>query len=638
MTSCMRMLENMATGGSSDSSGPSVPYFLALWNLVIRPPRAKYDLKELGPSYFDIDGIRGRRMDLRLKTNRGIHLECTYYRPESKDKSKSSRKQERLPVVIYMHGNSSCRLEALDVLRPMLRKRISVFTYDSAGCGQSEGEYVSLGHFEREDLACVIQHLRKAPGIGPIGIWGRSMGAATALMHADDQSHVSAIICDSAFASLPDLMRDIGNTRSTIQCPPWLINSVIALIRMRVQGLAGFDIEDVVPARNLKDRSIPVLFVHARDDNFISVKHTRRLYEEYGGVKECIEIGGDHNTSRGPKITAVAVDFLIRSLKRHKRRSASVEAQGSHGSEIHSGRDRQMSSIPLHLGRWQSLPPPPPQNNQSDPSALTSSAPSMRLGEQYPLAPAEARKSAVRVPLGKHRRHSCPPRELPDPPAIDGVTPRTLPPRGGGTRNPSPWEPTFSPNIVYEERDLVEQACSDEPLRNRSNKLAVVDIDDQENVPPALNSVAGAEEKPHISRSLTAFVAARGHNGSDCIDQDAPLCRLPIAAALPPAPTAHVAGPRTVAEDPEIRPLPSSVQPLLLAPSCTIDGSGSNSNHKQALLAVVESEVIKDAGWCQPRQSPRHEAIIGSPDHKASRSRRRAASFPWLCCGLTPGS
>lgn len=616
------MLENMATGGSNQTSGPSVPYFLALWNLVIRPPRAAYDLKELGPSYFDIDGIRGRRTDLRLQTERGIHLECTYYRPEPKDKSKTATKRERVPVVIYLHGNSSSRLETLDVLRPLLRKRVAVFCYDSAGCGLSEGEYVSLGHFEQQDLACIIRHLRKAPGVGPIGIWGRSMGAATALLHSDDKSHVNAIICDSAFASLPDLMRDIGNSRSGIQCPPWLINSVISLIRMRVKGLAGFDIEDVVPVRNLKSRNVPALFIHARNDNFISVEHTRRLYEEYGGIKECIEIGGDHNSSRGPKITAVAVDFLVKALRRYKRRPASAEPQGT------------SSSLPVHLDRWQSLPPPPPQQESQSARALseinTNSANS-RLGE--PSASLEHKADAS----AKNRRHSCPPRELPAAPSMDnkdGVTP--LPKRGGGTRNPSPWEPSF----IYEDTEAVGESFREKPARILSNREAIVDIDDQENFPPRCNAISVTEEKPEIAQSRTAFVPARSIG-----KEEEPLCRLPIAAALPPAPRQvardkkHGELARSVAEDPEIRPVPNTVQPSLLTSSGPPEEVPDECLNKMRALAEVDSEAIKDGGWCQPRHNLRHESLIATPDGKVTRARRRASSFPWLCCGgFTPGT
>lgn len=45
----------------------------------------------------------------------------------------------------------------------------------------SEGEYISLGYYEKEDVAVVFEHLRQHPLVANIGLWGVSMGAATSL-------------------------------------------------------------------------------------------------------------------------------------------------------------------------------------------------------------------------------------------------------------------------------------------------------------------------------------------------------------------------------------------------------------------------------------------------------------------------
>ena len=40
-----------------------------------------------------------------------------------------------------------------------------------------------IGYFEKDDLDCVIKHLRDSGKTSTIALWGRSMGAATALLH-----------------------------------------------------------------------------------------------------------------------------------------------------------------------------------------------------------------------------------------------------------------------------------------------------------------------------------------------------------------------------------------------------------------------------------------------------------------------
>lgn len=56
------------------------------------------------------------------------------------------------PCVCYVHGNASCRIEALGQLSLVLSLGCSYVALDCAGSGLSDGEYVSLGHFEQDDL------------------------------------------------------------------------------------------------------------------------------------------------------------------------------------------------------------------------------------------------------------------------------------------------------------------------------------------------------------------------------------------------------------------------------------------------------------------------------------------------------
>jgi hypothetical protein len=51
-----------------------------------------------------------------------------------------------MPVVIYLHGNSSSRLEGLRIAPELLKRNINLFIFDFAGSGRSEGDYVSLGN------------------------------------------------------------------------------------------------------------------------------------------------------------------------------------------------------------------------------------------------------------------------------------------------------------------------------------------------------------------------------------------------------------------------------------------------------------------------------------------------------------
>lgn len=67
------------------------------------------------------------------------------------------------------------------------------------GSGQSDGKYVTLGYREQEDLAFAIRHLRDTGTVSTIGLWGRSMGAVTALLYSQNDPSIAGIV--SIFSS-----------------------------------------------------------------------------------------------------------------------------------------------------------------------------------------------------------------------------------------------------------------------------------------------------------------------------------------------------------------------------------------------------------------------------------------------------
>ena len=73
------------------------------------------------------------------------------------------------------------------VISTVLATGASLFAIDFAACGHSEGEYISLGWYERDDVQTVIDYLRRENNAHPtstIALWGRSMGAVSAVFQA----------------------------------------------------------------------------------------------------------------------------------------------------------------------------------------------------------------------------------------------------------------------------------------------------------------------------------------------------------------------------------------------------------------------------------------------------------------------
>lgn len=96
------------------------------------------------------------------------------------------------------------------IVHYLISRDITVFTFDFAGCGLSEGEYISLGFYERGDVDCVFRYLRELGTVSSIGIWGRSMGAVTALMYADSNHEIGCLVLDSPFSNLEKLSKELA--------------------------------------------------------------------------------------------------------------------------------------------------------------------------------------------------------------------------------------------------------------------------------------------------------------------------------------------------------------------------------------------------------------------------------------------
>ena len=263
-------------------------------NAIIRPPRAhSYKEETLGPQVFNYCGRTFARSDLYITNERDMKMKCSHW-------IDVDTPADKVPCVIYMHGNSSARLEVIPQLSYLLSLGVSVFSFDFAGSGKSDGDYVSLGFYERDDLQCVVEHLRSTGTVSTIALWGRSMGAATALMHAHRDPSISCMIVDSSFADLTQLAEEMVERGKDhgVSVPTFVVTMALRMIRGSVKKQAGFDIRECCPISHADKCFVPALFVHGKNDVFINSHHSRDIHERYAGDKNLIIVDGDHNSPR----------------------------------------------------------------------------------------------------------------------------------------------------------------------------------------------------------------------------------------------------------------------------------------------------------------------------------------------------
>lgn len=279
-----------------------------LWKFIIRPPRDKYTEEYLGCPDFMYRGKVYQRKDYDLISSEGHIMKCSFIEPDE-----DYRPKKIMPVILYLHGNSSSRLEGMNLLKEVLKRDINLFVIDFPGCGLSGGEYISLGYHESDDVKVIIDFIENLPGVGRIGLWGRSMGAATTMIYSHRDKRVKAICMDSPFADFKRLSKEL--ILKQIKLPNFLMDGALRIVRSTVLSKNGLDINKLKPIEAAPKTYQPAIFIHANNDELINNQHSTDLINAYAGkdktLKKC---DGGHNSRRPNRIIKEVGEFFYKHL------------------------------------------------------------------------------------------------------------------------------------------------------------------------------------------------------------------------------------------------------------------------------------------------------------------------------------
>ncbi len=168
-------------------------------------------------------------------------------------------------AVIYLHGNSGCRADFRHHVREVVDNCLALLTFDFSGSGLSQGEFVTLGLNESADLADVLLWARRTLPYKRYFLWGRSMGAVTALRYAASAPRdVAAVIADSPFISFRELLTDFGRSKTIL--PKMLCYPVAEVLAMLIRNRHGFDLREINLEHQVPLVDCPVIFVHSIED------------------------------------------------------------------------------------------------------------------------------------------------------------------------------------------------------------------------------------------------------------------------------------------------------------------------------------------------------------------------------------
>jgi uncharacterized protein len=216
--------------------------------------------------------------DVSIQSRFGYTLQGTYLpSPTPSDKT-----------VIFVHGVSASRLMGLWYADLYLGAGYNVLIYDSRAHGASGGPSLTWGHFEKYDLDQWVDWVKQRQPNGVIGVHGVSMGAATALLHAElneASRRVNFYVADSAYSSLEELLtRQIDASLGLHH--PLLIKILLQYSSIVAYLKSGFFYSAVSPVRSVANVTTPVLYLHGEADPLVPVDMCRQLYAATRGYRQ----------------------------------------------------------------------------------------------------------------------------------------------------------------------------------------------------------------------------------------------------------------------------------------------------------------------------------------------------------------
>jgi dienelactone hydrolase len=181
-----------------------------------------------------------------------------------------------------------------------------------------------MGDRERGDIRAALDWAR-TEGYTPdrIGWLGYSMGGATLLLEGAKNPNLTAVVIDSAYGDLPELLDRQLTQHSGL---PSLFNPGILLA-----ARLAFDVktDHLVPIDAARGWNRPILLIHGESDSIVPIEQARRLARSIGAncqveFRPRIEHVGAYNASPEWYIATVKA-FFDRNLAPSSRSSSSSE-------------------------------------------------------------------------------------------------------------------------------------------------------------------------------------------------------------------------------------------------------------------------------------------------------------------------
>lgn len=194
------------------------------------------------------------------------------------------------PIELMFHGyRGTAERDLSGGVQRCFKLGRSALIVDQRCSKNSEGHVITFGINEHQDCLKWVEFM--VGHFGPdvkIILTGISMGASTVLMAAGRElpDNVIGVLADCGFNSAKDI---IYKVIQKMGLPPVL---VYPFVKLGARIFGNFDLDTYSAEEAMKSCTVPVIFFHGEDDDFVPCEMSRINYNSCASRKELVLIPG----------------------------------------------------------------------------------------------------------------------------------------------------------------------------------------------------------------------------------------------------------------------------------------------------------------------------------------------------------
>lgn len=209
---------------------------------------------------FDKEWLKIPFREMRRQSRFGYNLFARLYLNE--------KPTDKFVLLLHGHNNSSIgQLKYLSLFRNL---GYNVFIPDHRRSGESGGRGITFGYYERHDVIDWIDVLQKEYPEASFGMFGESMGAATAMMVAAMDSRIQFLIEYCGFASFKELALPYIKSER-------LYDFLSFGLKANAYVFFGVKLKEIDAGSAIGKLKIPVLIMHSKTDKLVAVSNAYAL-------------------------------------------------------------------------------------------------------------------------------------------------------------------------------------------------------------------------------------------------------------------------------------------------------------------------------------------------------------------------